>query len=77
MFLACAFAHVLVVVTTLMNCFEVIFLPVGMVSIDVVPVNPFLPDEFQPTGCTFMALLFESFRGFAVIEFAVTRTERK
>jgi hypothetical protein len=45
MFLACAFAHVFVIVATLMNCFQIIFLPVGMISIDVMQVNPFFIDE--------------------------------
>ena len=72
MFSACAFAHVFVIVATLMNCFEIIFLPVGVISVDVVQVNLFLTDEFQTTGSTSMVLLLKSFRGFSVIELTVT-----
>ena len=42
-----------------------------MVSVNVVQVNPFLTDELHTAGCTFMALLFEGFRGVTVVELAV------
>jgi hypothetical protein len=45
MFLACAFANVNVIVATLVNCFKIIFLPIGMISVDVMQVNPFFIDE--------------------------------
>ena len=72
MFSACAFAHVFVIVATLVNCFKVIFLPVGMISVDVVQMYLFFINEFQSAGSTFMVLLFESFRGFTVVELTIT-----
>jgi hypothetical protein len=53
-----AFAHVLIIVATFVDCFKIILFPVGVISVDVVQVNPFLTNEFQPTGYTSMALPF-------------------
>ena len=50
------------------------FFPVGMISVPVVQVYSFLTDEFQTAGCTFMVLLFDSNRGFLIVELAVAFT---
>jgi hypothetical protein len=72
MFSACAFAHVFVIVATLVNCFKITFLPVGMVSVDVVQINDFLINEFQTAGSTSLALLLKGFRGFTIVELTFT-----
>jgi hypothetical protein len=74
MFLAYAFAHVKIIMATLVNCFKIRFFPIGMISVDMVQVYPLLTCEIKPTGCTFMVLPCNSFRGFPVIELAVTLT---
>jgi hypothetical protein len=63
--------HVDVIVTRFVNRYQVLLVPVVMVSIYVVKMYFFFADECKSTGDALTVSLFDSFRGVSVIELAI------